>query len=66
LTLYKKYIEYKNNGTFGQVLEDIYDAGHKSNWLKGIKEIKTTSNTDSHDEILSSLNLLPTGFWSSQ
>ncbi|KAI8987727.1 ubiquitin carboxyl-terminal hydrolase-domain-containing protein [Mycotypha africana] len=38
LVLYKKYLEFKNNGTFGQVLEDVYEAGHKANWLKGTKE----------------------------
>lgn len=38
LILYKKYLEYKQNGTFGQVLEEVYEAGHKANWLKGTKE----------------------------
>ncbi|RCH80922.1 poly(A)-specific ribonuclease, partial [Rhizopus azygosporus] len=46
LTLYKKYLEYKNNGTFGKVLEEIYDAGHKSNWLKGAKEVKSISSAE--------------------
>ncbi|CAO3607066.1 unnamed protein product [Cunninghamella echinulata] len=47
LILYKKYLEYRENGTFGQVLEGIYAAGHKSNWLKGPKDQppKTVTNT---------------------
>ncbi|CAO3691385.1 unnamed protein product [Rhizopus stolonifer] len=68
LILYKKYIDYRNNGTFGKVLEDIYDAGHKANWLKGPKETTLkSSSSDSQDEILSTLtsSLLPNGFWPS-
>ncbi|KAJ2956748.1 hypothetical protein NQZ79_g7424 [Umbelopsis isabellina] len=34
LLLYKKYLELRENGTFGKVLEDIYEMGRKSNWLK--------------------------------
>jgi hypothetical protein len=32
--LYKKYLELREKGTFGSVLEDIYEMGRKSNWLK--------------------------------
>ncbi|KAI8997062.1 ubiquitin carboxyl-terminal hydrolase-domain-containing protein [Pilobolus umbonatus] len=39
LVLYKKYLEYKENNTFGQILEEVYEAGHKSNWLKGLKDV---------------------------
>ncbi|ORZ18884.1 ubiquitin carboxyl-terminal hydrolase-domain-containing protein [Absidia repens] len=42
LILYKKYLEYRDNGTFGQVLEGVYAAGHKSNWLKGPKDTPST------------------------
>lgn len=35
LILYKKYLEYRANGDFGKVLEEIYEAGHRANWLKG-------------------------------
>ncbi|KAI9313283.1 ubiquitin carboxyl-terminal hydrolase-domain-containing protein [Dichotomocladium elegans] len=38
LVLYKKYLEYRENGKFGQVLEEIYEAGHRANWLKGPRE----------------------------
>ncbi|GAB5593792.1 poly(A)-specific ribonuclease [Umbelopsis nana] len=34
LLLYKKYLELREKGTFGSVLEDIYEMGRKSNWLK--------------------------------
>ncbi|KAI9283728.1 ubiquitin carboxyl-terminal hydrolase-domain-containing protein [Umbelopsis sp. AD052] len=34
LLLYKKYLELRENGTFGTVLEEIYEKGRKSNWLK--------------------------------
>ncbi|KAI9273600.1 ubiquitin carboxyl-terminal hydrolase-domain-containing protein [Sporodiniella umbellata] len=66
LVLYRKYIEYRNSGKFGQVLEEIYDAGHKANWLKGPKEVTSkSSSSDTPDEILSTLtsSLLPNGFW---
>ncbi|KAI8336757.1 ubiquitin carboxyl-terminal hydrolase-domain-containing protein [Chlamydoabsidia padenii] len=42
LILYKKYLEYRDNGTFGQVLEGVYAAGHKSNWLKAPKDTPST------------------------
>ncbi|KAI8092976.1 ubiquitin carboxyl-terminal hydrolase-domain-containing protein [Halteromyces radiatus] len=45
LVLYKKYLEYRDKGTFGQVLEGIYAAGHKSNWLKGPKDTPSSSST---------------------
>ncbi|KAI8384404.1 ubiquitin carboxyl-terminal hydrolase-domain-containing protein [Radiomyces spectabilis] len=38
LILYKKYLEYRENGTFGQMLESVYEAGHRANWLKGPKD----------------------------
>ncbi|KAI7871039.1 ubiquitin carboxyl-terminal hydrolase-domain-containing protein [Spinellus fusiger] len=38
LILYKKYLSYRENGTFGRVLDDVYEAGHRANWLKGAKE----------------------------
>ncbi|KAL0092235.1 ubiquitin carboxyl-terminal hydrolase-domain-containing protein [Phycomyces blakesleeanus] len=51
LVLYKKYLEYRENGTFGQVLEDVYEAGHRANWLKGPKDalsrIPTTPQIES-------------------
>ncbi|KAI9255620.1 ubiquitin carboxyl-terminal hydrolase-domain-containing protein [Phascolomyces articulosus] len=34
LVLYKKYLEYKKSGEFGKVLEGVYVAGMRSNWLK--------------------------------
>ncbi|OZJ05811.1 hypothetical protein BZG36_00878 [Bifiguratus adelaidae] len=34
LAIYKKYQQFRMEGKFGQVLEDIYDAGRKANWLK--------------------------------
>ncbi|CEG79278.1 Putative Ubiquitin carboxy terminal hydrolase [Rhizopus microsporus] len=64
LTLYKKYLEYKNNGTFGKVLEEIYDAGHKSNWLKGAKEIKSISSAEVTPSLSSSL--LSSSYWPPQ
>ncbi|ORX47159.1 hypothetical protein DM01DRAFT_1293001 [Hesseltinella vesiculosa] len=41
LVLYKKYIEFRKDGSFGRVLEGVYEAGHKANWLKGSKEQST-------------------------
>ncbi|KAI8067921.1 ubiquitin carboxyl-terminal hydrolase-domain-containing protein [Gongronella butleri] len=38
LVLYKKYLEFCKDRSFGRVLEGVYEAGHKSNWLKGPKE----------------------------
>ncbi|KAI8137725.1 ubiquitin carboxyl-terminal hydrolase-domain-containing protein [Fennellomyces sp. T-0311] len=34
LVLYKKYLEYQKTGEFGKVLEGVYEAGRRSNWLK--------------------------------
>lgn len=45
LILYKKYLKYREEGKFGQVLEEIYEAGHRANWLKGARE--TLSRTPS-------------------
>ncbi|KAI8355181.1 ubiquitin carboxyl-terminal hydrolase-domain-containing protein [Blakeslea trispora] len=52
LVLYKKYLDYKQNGTFGQVLEEVYEAGHKANWLKGSKEgLSRVSSTPQIDSL---------------
>ena len=34
LVLYKKYLDYQKTGEFGKVLEGVYEAGRRSNWLK--------------------------------
>ncbi|CEP16204.1 hypothetical protein [Parasitella parasitica] len=64
LVLYKKYLEYKKNGTFGQVLEEIYEAGHKANWLKGPKEtpLSRASSTPQMDTLMGSNPLFTTGW----
>lgn len=63
LILYKKYLEYKTNGTFGQVLEEIYEAGHKANWLKGSKEaLSRVSSTPQMDALMGSNPLFTTGW----
>ncbi|CAJ0827215.1 6249_t:CDS:10 [Entrophospora sp. SA101] len=32
LLIYKKYLQFKSEGKFGEVLEDIYNEGRKYNW----------------------------------
>ncbi|CAB4393897.1 unnamed protein product [Rhizophagus irregularis] len=32
LLIYKKYLQFKSEGKFEKVLEDIYSEGHKHNW----------------------------------
>ncbi|KAI8642360.1 ubiquitin carboxyl-terminal hydrolase-domain-containing protein, partial [Parasitella parasitica] len=63
LILYKKYLEYKENGTFGQVLEQIYEAGHKANWLKGTKETLSRASSAPQMDILMGSNPLFTTSW---
>ncbi|KAK4519134.1 uncharacterized protein ATC70_009366 [Mucor velutinosus] len=63
LILYKKYLEYKENGTFGQVLEEIYEAGHKANWLKGTKDaLSRVSSAPQMDALTGSNPLFTTGW----
>ncbi|KAL7325020.1 poly(A)-specific ribonuclease [Mucor circinelloides] len=63
LILYKKYLEYKENGTFGQVLEEIYEAGHKANWLKGTKDaLSRVSSAPQLDTLKNSSPLFTTGW----
>ncbi|RUS31626.1 ubiquitin carboxyl-terminal hydrolase-domain-containing protein [Jimgerdemannia flammicorona] len=38
LAIYKKYLQYREEGRFGQVLEEVYEAGRKANWLKSAKD----------------------------
>lgn len=61
--MYKKYLEYKQNGTFGQVLEDCYDAGHKANWLKGAKDpLSRVASTAQIEGILGSNPVFTSGW----
>lgn len=61
--MYKKYLEYKENGTFGQVLEEIYEAGHKANWLKGTKDaLSRVSSAPQLDTLKNSSPLFTTGW----
>ncbi|KAG2231202.1 hypothetical protein INT48_005923 [Thamnidium elegans] len=62
LILYKKYLEYKQNGSFGKVLEDIYEAGHKANWLKGPKDSLTRVSSTPQIEGLITSPLFTTGW----
>ena len=32
LSIYKKYLQFKSEGKFEEVLEDIYNEGRKYNW----------------------------------
>jgi hypothetical protein len=45
LLLYKKYLELREKGTFGSVLEDIYEMGRKSNWLKSAPKDSNGTNS---------------------
>jgi PAB-dependent poly(A)-specific ribonuclease subunit 2 len=61
--LYKKYLEYKQNGSFGQVLEDVYEAGHKANWLKGSKDsLSRVSSTPQIEGFIGSNPLFTTSW----
>ncbi|KAI7904509.1 ubiquitin carboxyl-terminal hydrolase-domain-containing protein [Cokeromyces recurvatus] len=63
LVLYKKYLEYKKDGTFGQVLEEIYEAGHKANWLKGTKDtLSRVSSTTQMESLVESSPLFTTNW----
>ncbi|KAI9469074.1 MAG: ubiquitin carboxyl-terminal hydrolase-domain-containing protein [Benjaminiella poitrasii] len=66
LVLYKKYLEYKKDGTFGQVLEDVYEAGHKANWLKGTKDsLSRVSSTPQMEALVESSPLFTTNWLAS-
>jgi PAB-dependent poly(A)-specific ribonuclease subunit 2 len=67
LILFKKYLDYKTNGTFGQVLEEVYEAGHKANWLKGPKEpLSRVSSTLHMEKLAHGASPLFTTGWSVQ
>ncbi|RIA93213.1 ubiquitin carboxyl-terminal hydrolase-domain-containing protein [Glomus cerebriforme] len=55
LSIYKKYLQFKSEGRFEKVLEDIYNEGRKYNW-KPTPGVFPTSCVESH---LNSYSTLP-------